>query len=54
MSAEVPTQEAFIVLTETVAQLSLKIADMQINLTAEEKAAIQTVLALINRLTGEQ
>lgn len=52
MSAEVPTQEAFLVLTQTVAELEAKINDLQVPLTPEEKAAIQTVMALINRLIG--
>ena len=52
MSAEVPTQETFLMLSETVAQLALKIVEMQPQLTSEEKAAVQTVIALINRLIG--
>ena len=52
VSAEVPTQETFLMLSETVAQLALKINEMQPQLTSEEKAAVQTVIALINRLIG--
>ena len=52
MSAEVPTQETFLMLSETVAMLAAKVNEMQLHLTTEEKAAIQTVIALINRLIG--
>ena len=47
-----PTQETFLMLSETVAQLALKIVEMQPQLTSEEKEAVQTVIALINRLIG--
>lgn len=54
MSVDVPTKEAFDALATEVATLKSLIDNLpsEVELTSEEKAAIQTVLALINRLIG--
>ena len=55
MSANVPLKTAFDELAATVLLISETVASLPqpVELTAEEKAAIQTVIALINRLVGE-
>ncbi len=52
MSYEVPSMESFNALVAQIAALteSLNNLPASVELTDEEKAAIQTVIALINRL----
>jgi len=61
MSVEVPTVERVAHLEDILAALQTTVKDLiaqvaaipeQIQLTPEEQAALQTVIALINRLAG--
>ena len=54
MSANVPLKETFDALVLEVAALAKKVDSLPepVELTDKEKAAIQTVFALINRLIG--